>query len=160
VALAAYLVLLAVLGLAALGGAALLVRALIRTREEGPPPGWALVLAATVLLAIPVAAVCAYRLLPAPVSDRGLTNSMERETGSNTLFESDCDEIRDGRWRCNVYDASASGTSDYDVGSGWSCWHARRIRDNAEVPMPARPEGCTTLRDTAGLFDSALELLD
>jgi hypothetical protein len=67
--------LLAVLGLAALAGAALLVRALIRTREEGPPPGWALIIAATVLLSIPVAAVCAYLLLPAPVSDRGLTNS-------------------------------------------------------------------------------------
>ena len=45
-----------------------------------------------------------------------LTNSIERETGSNSLFESECDELRDGRWRCNVYDASASGTTDRALG--------------------------------------------
>jgi hypothetical protein len=157
VRLAAYLVVLAVVGLAALLGAALLVRALIRTRQEGPPPAWAVALAAAVLLAIPAVAAGAYFVLPAPVSGRGLTNSVERETGSTTLFESECSEFGDGRWRCNVYDASASGTSDYIVSAGWSCWEARRIRDEAETPMPTRAEGCTTLRDTAGLLDGALD---
>ena len=147
-----YLVLVAILAPSMLAGAAWLVRALIRTREEGPPGRWALSLAVAVLLAMPVGAACAYFFLPAPASKRGVTNSIERETDAG-LIPSECSKTRDGRWHCSVYDSSSSGTSEYDVSAGWSCWHARRTADNAEFPMPPRPEGCTTLRDALGLFD-------
>ncbi len=94
----------------------------------------------------------AYFLLPVPVSERSLTNSIERETRSAAL-SSECSEIVDGRWRCHVNDSSGSGTSDYAVDTGFSCWHARRTADDAEVPMPRRPDGCAKLRDFLGLFD-------
>jgi hypothetical protein len=159
VALAAYLVGMAVLGLVVLLGAALLVRRLIR-RNEGPPPAWAVALGAVVILAIPIAAAGAYFFVPVPVSDRGLTNSIEREADSTDLLESRCEQSRDESWRCNVLDGEGSGSSDYVVTTGWSCWTARRVpqRFPPETPMPARPDGCTTLRDTLGLFDRLLDL--
>jgi hypothetical protein len=39
------------------------------------------------------------------------------------------------------------------VSTGWRCWHARRMADNAESPRPRRPQGCTRLSDVVGLFD-------
>ena len=134
-------------------GAARIVRWAVQTSEEGPPQWWAVLLAAGALLAVLVGAAAAYILAPAPVSGRGITNSVERETNSTDLLESDCTEVRDGRWRCRVLDASGSGHSTYVVDAGWSCWTARRTENQAETPMPARAEGCTTLRDTLGLFD-------
>jgi len=135
-----------------LAGAARIVRRMVRTSDEGPPKWWAVLVAATVLLAVPIGAVAAYLAMPAPVSERGLTNSIERVTDSAGLG-SECNEIADGRWRCVVGDSSGSGSSDYEVATGWSCWNARRSADNAEQTMPARPEGCTTIRDCAGLWD-------
>jgi hypothetical protein len=150
-----YFVLVAVLAMLALAGAALLVRGLVRTREAGPPAWWATLIAATVVLAIPAAAVATYLLLPAPVSARSLANSIEHEVGSG-IIPSDCSQVGGGSWRCSVFDAQSSGTAEYLVTAGWSCWHARRTRDDAEVPMPRRPEGCATLRDALGLFDRVL----
>jgi monoamine oxidase len=43
--------------------------------------------------------------------------------------------------------------SDRDRRVGGRCWTARRTADNAELTMPARPEGCTIVRDFAGLWD-------
>jgi hypothetical protein len=79
-----------------LAGAAWIVRQMLRASEEGPPPRWAVLVAAGVLLAVPVGALAAYFAVPAPVSERGLTNSIERETGSAGLG-SECSEVRNGR---------------------------------------------------------------
>jgi hypothetical protein len=146
-----YLVFVALMSLMALLAIAWCVRALVRHRATGPPAAWAVLLGAALLLAVPVAAASAYLFLPAPVSERTLTNSVERETNSAGLA-SDCSE-RGNRWRCDVTDSQGSGSAGYEITAGRSCWEARRIRHDAEIPMPRRPDGCTTLRDALGLFD-------
>jgi hypothetical protein len=109
--------------------------------------GWVLF-----FVAVPTAAVATYLLLPVPISERTLTNSIERDTGSAS-FSSECSERAAERWRCHVDDRSGSGYAQYVVTAGDSCWHARRTEIDAESPMPAGPAGCTTLRDALGILD-------
>jgi hypothetical protein len=136
----------------ALLGAVWLVRALINSRESGPPAWWAVLLAAAVLLAVPVAAVATYLLLPVPLTEGTLTQSIERETHS-AGFSSECSKREERSWRCSIDDTSGSGVAQYDVTAGRSCWDASRRGGDAETPMPARPEGCTALRDVLGISD-------
>jgi hypothetical protein len=144
----AYLAGFALLVVLALVGAALTVRAVVHSRDEGPPSWWAVLLAAGVLVAVPVGAIAAYLLLPAPVSERGLRHSMERRTDEPGSFE--CSDARDERWACRFRDPSG-GTARYEVRAGWSCWRARRMADNAEARMPNALRGCTTVRDSVGV---------
>jgi hypothetical protein len=136
----------------ALLGAIWLVRAMINSRGVEPPAWWAVLFAAAVLLAVPTAAVATYLLLPVPITERTLTNSVERDTGSAGMA-SECSERAAERWRCSVTDRSGSGFAQYMVTAGDRCWHARRTGIDAETPMPARPEGCTTLRDVLGILN-------
>jgi heme/copper-type cytochrome/quinol oxidase subunit 2 len=142
-----------VVAVLALFGAFRLVRALVNTRESGPPAWWAVLLAAVVLLVVPAVAVATYFVLPVPVTERTLTQSIERETGSAGLHNSSsCSGRPGGAWRCSISDSSGSGSVEYAVTAGDQCWHATLRTNDAEGPMPARPEGCATLRDVR-VFD-------
>ena len=105
-------------------------------------------LAAAVLLAVPAVAVATYFVLPVPVTERTLTKSIERETGSAGRYNSSsCSDRPGGGWRCSISDSSGSGSVEYAVTAGDQCWQATLRTNDAEGPMPARPEGCATLRD-------------
>jgi hypothetical protein len=142
--LAVYLAVLVVVAAAVLLGVVSLVRTLIGVREEGPPPWWAVLVGAVALLAIPVGAVWAYFLLPAPITERSLANSIERET--NQGFTSDCSKEFGQKWRCEMRDASGELVS-YSVTAGQRCWYASRDDDVAGTRVVREPESCTTLRD-------------
>ena len=109
-------------------------------------------LGAAVLLAVPGVAAATYFVLPVPVNERTLPHSIERETGSGGPYNSSsCSERPGGGWRCSISDSSGSGSVEYAVTAGDRCWHATLRTDDAEGPMPARAEGCATLRDAAAL---------
>jgi hypothetical protein len=143
-----------IVGVLGLLGVVWAVRAAINSRDDGPPVWWAVLLAAAALLAVPTGAVATYLLLPVPITERTLTHSVERETGSAGLYSSSsCSERGGKRWRCNIADSAGSGSVEYAVTAGRQCWHASLRRNgDAEGPLPARPEGCATLRDV-GIFD-------
>ena len=125
------------------------VRAAINSTDSGPPAWSAVGLAAAALLAVPAGAAAIYFLLPVPVSESTPVRSVERETGSAGLYSvSSCSERGEQRWRCEVADRSGSGLAHYTVSAGNRCWHARLTNDDFEGHMPARADGCTTLRDT------------
>ena len=139
--------------LLALLGVVWAVRAAMNSRGVGPPAWWAVLLAAAALLAVPAGAAAIYYLLPVPVTESTLAHSIARETDSLTLYSfASCSE-RPGRgWRCNVPDRSDSGSVTYAVTAGDQCWHATLRTEGAEGAMPARADGCATLRD-AGVLD-------
>lgn len=149
VGLAVYLAVLFVVAAAALLGVILVMRALIGIREEGPPPWWAVLLGALILLAVPVAAAAAYLRLPAPVTERTLLNSVDREAyDANTSFSArSCSkEESPQRWSCELTDPSGN-VAGYSVTAGRRCWYATRGDDLAGTGLPLEPEACTTLRD-------------
>lgn len=120
----------------------------VRSGGGGPAP-WAVLVGAGLLLALPLCAVAAYFLLPAPTSATTLINSLERETGSAGRIGA-CIQRSGERWRCRVNDSSGSGLAGYAVTAEARCWRATRYAEG-EGPMPPRAQGCTTLRDIAGI---------
>jgi hypothetical protein len=150
---ALFFVAVAILCVLVLVGVVWAVRAAINSTDSGARAWWAVPLAAAALLAVPAGAAAIYYLLPVPVTKTTLAHSIERETGSLILYSSStCHELRDRRWRCTVPDASDSGSVDYAVTAGHQCWHAILRTNGAEGQMPARADGCATLRD-AGVLD-------
>jgi hypothetical protein len=143
----------AILCVLGLVGVVWAVRVAINTTDSGPRAWWAVLLAAAALLAVPVGAAAIYFLLPLPVTETILTQSLERETGSAGFYSSSsCTERGDKRWRCKVPDSSGSGLAEYAVTAGHRCWHATLRTEDVEGPMPGRADGCATLRD-AGVLD-------
>jgi len=87
-----------------------------------------------------------------PITETTLVNSVERETNALTLYGSaSCSEEVVKRWRCDVPERSDSGMVEYAVTAGDQCWHATLSTEGAEGVMPARADGCATLRDAAVL---------
>jgi hypothetical protein len=88
-----------------------------------------------------------------------LNRSVARETGS--AFAGDCRKAG-VVWKCSVSDSQRSGGGVYRLSQGGRCWTARRTTPAyfAEAPLPARVEGCVTLRDRYPLLDSALQVGD
>jgi hypothetical protein len=83
-----------------------------------------------------------------PVTERTLAHSVERETKSAGLYSaSSCAERAGEGWRCKIIDRSGSGFADYAVTTGDQCWHATLRNDDFEGGMPARADGCATMRD-------------
>ena len=137
----------------ALLGVVWAVRAAINSTEGGPPAWWAVLLAAAALLAVPTGAAAIYHLLPVPVTESTLAHSIERETHALTLYASaSCSERAAKRWRCDVPEISDSGRVEYTVTAGDQCWHATLRTEGIGGQMPARADGCATLRD-AGVLD-------
>jgi hypothetical protein len=129
------------------------VRAAINSADSGPPAWWAVLLAAAALLAVPAVAAAIYFLLPVPITGTTLAHSIERETDALTLYGSaSCSEGPGRSWRCDVPEITDSGTVEYAVTAGDQCWHATLRTEGVEGQMPARAEGCATLRD-AGVLD-------
>jgi hypothetical protein len=136
----------------ALLGVVWAVRAAINSTEDGPPARWAVLLAAAALLAVPTGAAAIYYLLPVPLTETTLAHSIERETDALTLYDSaSCERAGDG-WRCDVPEISDSGMVEYAVTAGDQYWHASLRTEGVEGQMPARADGCATLRD-AGVLD-------
>jgi hypothetical protein len=138
----------AIVGL--LGVASLAALAVVRIRggsAEAPPPKLVLGIAAAFAGAV-ATAVAAYLLVPMPLTAKSLKNSLERESGSAGIG-GECSRRGGERWRCDVTDGQGSGTASYKVTADGRCWRARRTSSShfTETPMPARPGGCTRLRD-------------
>lgn len=91
-------------------------------------------------------ALVARFVLHGPVDSGSLSRSVEVAAGSSTYgTESPCRRRSTApRWRCSVWDASASGGVTYvvRVRPGGSCWDARLVGPNGEGPMPLRLSGC------------------
>jgi hypothetical protein len=137
----------------ALLGVVWAVRAAINSIEGGPPAWWAVLPAAAALLAVPAGAAAIYFLVPVPITESTLAHSIERETDALTLYSSaSCSEQMGTVWRCDVPEISDSGTVEYAVAVGDQCWHATLRTEGAAGQMPARADGCATLRDT-GVLD-------
>ena len=150
---ALFFITVAILCVLGLVGVVLAVRAAISSTDSGPPAWWAVLLAAAALLAVPAGAAAIYFLLPVPITESTLAHSIERETSALTLYSSaSCSELTGTAWRCDVPEISDSGTVEYAVTVGDQCWHATLRTEGAEGQMPARAEGCATLRD-AGVLD-------
>jgi hypothetical protein len=146
VGLAVYLAVLFVVAAAALVGVVLLIRALIGIRAEGPPPWWAVLLGALVLLAVPAVAAAAYFRLPAPLTERTLLNSIDREENSSFEATSCSKEELPQSWTCELADPSGN-FAEYSVTAGQRCWYANRTDNLAGTGLPLKPEGCAKLRD-------------
>jgi hypothetical protein len=133
------------LGFASLAGSAV-VR--IRGGAPGAPPLRLVLGIAAALIGALSIAMAAYLWASVPLTAKTLTNSVERESGSAGIG-GECSRNGSARWRCEVTDGEGSGTATYEVSTDGSCWRARRTSpvQFTEVPMPARSDGCTRLRD-------------
>jgi hypothetical protein len=120
-----------------------------------PRPKLALLVALGLLLPAVILAL-AFFLLPSigAVSRDALNYSVTREVGGSVaLGVSPCRERQDA-WRCEVQDASNSGSAVYRVRRDGRCWTAVKVRSfGEEVPLAPRASGCVDFRDQLRLLD-------
>lgn len=138
----------AIVGLLGLASLAASAAARKRGGATGAPPTRQLLGIAGAFAAAVAAALAAYVFAPVPLTANTLTNSVERESGSAGIG-GECSRRADEHWRCEITDGAGSGGASYEVTVDGRCWRARRTSPGhfTETPMPARPDGCTRLRD-------------